>query len=115
MAGKKVIAANGNIDLPSSSDREVTTLAVQLDNDATLAGAAVAVQGRVLGAPDTAYKPIPYKRRALLGVASDDTVVSAALGTSFIIQIDCAGMDIRLVVSGYVSGSGTLYWQEIVG
>ena len=115
MPGSRPIAANGNYDYPNTSDREVTTRAFQLVNDAALAGATFTLQAKVMGAPDTAYDEIPYKRRNLLGTVSDDTIVSAVLGLGFIIQVDCAGMDLRFVVASRTSGSATLYDLGVVG
>lgn len=83
------------------------SLLIHIDNDNTLAGASIAVEGRARGT-SFGWEPIPYVRLSLAGTASDGTVVSAALTDTAIIQIPVAdGLEVSLDVTTATSITGS--------
>jgi hypothetical protein len=74
----------------------------------------VTVKARASGSA-AAEVPIPYKRRNLGGTVSDDTVVSAAITDSALIEVNCLGLDVVLDCTTYTSGSLAVYVRPRAG
>jgi hypothetical protein len=83
---------------------------------AAFAGTGLIIKGRVIGSA-LAFTPIPYDRRNIASVASDDTVASAALTANFIIKVDSTGLDIAIDASagGWSGGSMAIGYKILSG
>lgn len=98
------INAASNYTIGDASDNVVGTLLIQ-GTPTSFVGTGLVIKARAHGSGQ-AWMPIPYVRRSLNAVASDDTVVSAVLTTSFVIKVDASGCDVSIDNStGYTSGS----------
>jgi hypothetical protein len=115
MPSKTLAAATGNYDLGDVSPGAAGFKVVNINLGSGPLVGSFAVQGRLGGSSGT-FVPIPYKRRVLNGVASDDTIVSAAITTNAIIEINATGLEVRLVWT-YTSGAATasaVSWADVM-
>lgn len=111
--GKIDAAADYNFSSPGQLGG---CLIVQIDNDNTLAGANIVVQGRAQTRDSYAgaFVPIPYVKLYLNGAVADGSVVSTAITDSSLIQIPVAdGMEFNLAVTGSVTGSASVYIRAV--
>jgi hypothetical protein len=113
---QKIISGNVNTDFGDSGVGSVTTKTLQFtpSTSPALAGASIAVQARVTGS-SAAFVPILYKRRNLAGVVSDDTSVSTAITGAALIEVNIAGLELRLATSGLSAGTMTVDYQDMQG
>jgi hypothetical protein len=115
---RKTISTNTTTDFGDAGPGSVTTKVMQFTastSPALTPGSAYQVVGRVTGS-GAAYKPIPYKRRVIAGVASDDTIVSASLaGSDAIIEVNAAGLDVGVISSGIAAGSMQVDYADLMG
>lgn len=110
------------IDLGDADEAVVSTVVVELDPDGDYNGS-LTVEGRSHGfdkdAPARPWYPVPYRRRVLEGVASDEAVVSAALVPTgpTLISIDATGIAVRLVQEADNSPDGecVVRWRGVKG
>ena len=73
------------------------------------------IYGREVDTNATPFTPIPYRRVALAGVASDRGLVSDSLTVDgFLIEVPANGQTLALIVS-VTSGGGWLYFWDSVG
>lgn len=109
------ITSADNYVLGNASDWQTSTTIVQ-GTLGTFTGTGLVVKGRTRGST-APWVPIPYVRRSLIAAASDDTIVSAALATAFVIRIDSSGLDISLDASagGWASGSMAVNVSRVEG
>lgn len=83
------------------------TMTIQIDNDNSLAGAAIEVQARARQTTLT-FVPIPYVKLYLNGTVADGTAVSTSITTSSLIQIPvCDGLEIALNVTTATAVTGS--------
>jgi hypothetical protein len=117
MPSVALAAASANFSLGNAGTNSVSTKVVRLALGTTPMVGSFAINGRITG-ESGAFVPIPYKRRVLNGVASDDTIVSAAITTNAIIEINAAGLEIQVAwtyTSGAVGTGAGITWQDMAG
>jgi len=105
----------GLLALGNTSEETVGSMLVQIVGTG-LTGS-FTVKGRLTGAHTgtNGYVPIPYRRRSLGGVASDDTTVSAAITGDALIVIEADGLDIAIEVTALSAGSAKVYVLPLRG
>lgn len=109
--GTKDFIASGNLDIRHGEATNASLVTIQ-GIDTGWSGTVI-VQAAARGT--TNYVPITYKRRSLIAAASDDTIVSTTItDIAFLIAIDSAGLDIRIVVT-VTAGTLTLNWASVNG
>jgi hypothetical protein len=115
---RKTISSNTTTDFGDSGSGSVATKVMQFTASTSpvlTPGATFQIVGRAMGS-GAAYKPIPYKRRALAAAASDDTTVSASLtGQDAIIEVNDAGLEVGVVSAGIVAGSMQVDTVDLFG
>lgn len=115
---RKTISTNTTTDFGDSGSGSVATKVMQFTASTAPAltpGATFQIVGRVTGS-GAAYKPIPYKRRALAAAASDDTTVSASLaGADALIEVNAAGLEIAVISGSIAAGSMQVDTADLFG
>lgn len=111
---RKIIKAADNgttVSIGDSGGGTVTTKVITF-TPASLVGGSFQLVGRQ--APDLPWTPMPYRRRALAGAASDETVVSAAITGAAIISADASGVELGLA-STITSGTMQVDYSDLGG
>lgn len=110
----ETITADGTLEIGGAGTIANGSKVIHIITDGDFDGS-ISVEGKVVGAPDSTYEPIPYRRRNLAGTASDDTVVSAAITDDALIEVNCTGLEVALVTSSMTAGEAVVYHVAVSG
>jgi hypothetical protein len=108
----KIDGANAYI-LSGAHITGVATKVIQLVGSSPV-GLSITVKGRVAGSGNTPVA-IPYRKRYLNGAVGDDTLVSTAITSDSLIEVNVAGLDVVLDNASYTSGSFAVTTKDLVG